>query len=579
MKKIQNNFNDLETSLKKLSQTSLFCSSKINQNKIEDVEQLYNQMEAVIQIADLTADDILHNMGKLLTIMESPCLIWAPGLSPLLASHYNLCLGTILTLAGENRNLLNQYIDDLIKLKSKGIYMVTELDTGNNAMSLETQAHYNKEAKEFIINTPVVGACKFMPYLASNRHPKLAVVMARLWTEGKDCGVHPFVIQCRDHDGKLLSGIKTSELSVVDMHTAQVDHSITAFHEVRIPYYAFLGGNLNQVTSDGLFITKAKNKREIFFHSLSRVEWGKIVLVAALIPNFKIAISNAIEYSKNRTLNNKNIRFSLLDILIHKLELSYAYVSIIASISLYESIKQKCLTEKLSKSEFQHQAGIVKSMCVEIAREALHICMARTGAQGKMGRNLIVSAISLNDHTSTAEGDSLPVLMKIAKDLINKNLEPSQIANMENLSIKSVLKLQHIILYQIQKQKDFLSSKLENSMDTIQAWNDSTQIAKELAWAYGIYQTILALQNRPEVQRNFSIKYILDNAAWFSANGLITHAEFQNLRTDYETSCIQVFEQEALFVANEFDMLELVKRTPMGNKEIARKWGDIAQIF
>lgn len=572
MKKFTTDFTDLRIQLKNLSESISFEHPDITQSKPKRIEHLYWQMEQVINIANITGDDLINDMGKLLEVLESPCTVVSPGLAALLTCHFNLCLGTIITLAGENKKLLSGYINELETLSSQGIYMVTELDAGNNAMSLQTSAHYDEDNNEFIINTPNIGACKFMPYLSSNK-PKIAVVMARLWIKNKDLGVHPFIIRCRDKDGKLLPGIKVSDLPVVDIHSSyacEADHSITSFHNVRIPYFSILTHDFKNFSSNTIDSILEKSKREIFLNSLSRVGWGKIGLVAGLIPNYKIAIACAIEHAKNRVLSGRNNSFTLLDIQTHKLELSNAYVLISAAISLYEKTKYDLLTQEYSDNEFHHKASIVKAMCVEIARDGLNICMARTGAQGKLLRNRIAPAVSVNDHISTVEGDSLPVLMKIAKDLIDNELDYTLLKKENDLSLTSTIKLLQLILLRVKSQKDQLSKKLSDNLT--ETWNKSTQLARELAWAYGIYETALTLANRPELQRNFCIRYILDEAAWYSANEMIESSFLRYLLAEYEEGAIKLFNQEALLVAYEFDVIEQVKRTPIGNKDKIKEW-------
>lgn len=577
MQNISDNYSILRLKLKELSTERSF--QYINpKSREEQVEHLYYQMQQIVNVAGIKAVDILTDMGKLLTVMESPCLLIAPGLSPLLASHYNLCLGTIISLAGDKISELQEYIDDLETLKTKGIYMVTELDRGNNVMGLQTQAYFDEELQQFIINTPVAGACKFMPYLSSDHQPKLAVVMARLWLKEKEYGVHPFIVRCRDQNGKLLRGIKVSKLSTVDMYSSEADHSVTSFDNVRVPRHAFLGGDLNEVTTEGHFLTKNTSKRDIFFNSLCRVEWGKLVLVAALMSHYKMAIAVAIEYSKKRKVNGKNTEFKLSDIATHKLDLANAYVALTASIALYEDTKQRCLTVEQTHEELQHEAAVVKAMCVEIARGALNTCMARAGAHGKMIRNRIAQAVILNDHTATAEGDSLPVLMKIAKDLISRNLVPEQLYDIQTISITTQQALLKLLLSQINLLSQQIREKLDTDENQSLAWNNSTHIAKELAWAYGIYKTAITLRSRSNVQRSFCINHILSNAAWFSANQLVTGEEFQKLRECYEEICIDIFDKEAISVAEEFDIVDLVKMTPIGSDDNALKWMELSRF-
>jgi acyl-CoA oxidase len=570
---------ELRGRLKSLSKTPIFQKDTLSFSKQEKVSYLYALMEMVVKESNVRADDITDDMGKLLTVMESPCLMSNYGLCPLLASHYNLCLGTIMNLAGSNRHHLQGYIDELEQLETKGIYMVTEIDHGNNAMSMQTEARFDKEKQEFIINTPYPGACKFMPYLSSEEQPKLAIVMARLWLEDQDCGVHPFIVRCRDKQGRLLKGVKASKLSAVDLYSvSDVDHSITAFEQVRIPYYAFLGGELNQVTPDGKFITRAKSQREIFFNSLCRVEWGKIVLTAALMSPIKMAVTIAIEYARRRKVANRRGSHSLTEFQFHKLELAKAYVYLIASVSLYEKRKDICLHQKMELETLAMNAAIIKSMCVEMARDALNICLARTGAQGKMVRNRVISACILNDITSTAEGDSVPVLMKIAKELITGGGLLPFSEEKADAPIASSDRLFTLLATREKALKSQLQQEISESTDRDLAWNNATPIAQELAWVHGIRNAADALAEREAIQTTFCSLYILQHAAWYSANELISASEMRELIGYTQRSLPAIFDEQAINVASEFELHDLIELTAIGSADMPEYWLRVAEF-
>ncbi|QMR43156.1 hypothetical protein [Klebsiella aerogenes] len=569
--------NDLRHKLKQLSKTPLFQKDTLSLSKEDKIKHLYSLMEKVTSVACISADDITSDMNKFLVVMESPCLMTNYGLCPLLASHYNLCLGTILNLAGRNRPHLQKYIDELERVETKGIYMVTEIAYGNNAMSMQTKATFDKNSQEFIITTPSPSACKFMPYLSSDEQPKLAIVMARLWLEEKDCGIHPFVVRCRDRNGKLLPGVQASKLSTVDLYSvSDVDHSITAFYNIRIPFYAFLGGDLNEFTPDGEFITSAKNQREIFFNSLCRVEWGKIVLTAALMSPFKMSIATAIEYAKKRKLTTRSGERALMEFQYYKAELSKAYTYLIASICLYEKMKNLCLNKDIKLETLAIHAAITKSGCVEIARDALNICLARTGAQGKMVRNRIISACILNDITSTAEGDSIPVLLRIARHLISQ--EDSNATNdMQcHLPVTSATRLVTLLSTRESQLKSQLQQTIRTSADKEMAWNDATSIALELAWVHVICHAADALSGRERIQKVFCALFIMQYAAWYNAIELISSSEMNEIIVFVDQELPEIFDKYAINVADEFELHDLIAQTGIGHADMAEYWSNIA---
>lgn len=124
----------------------------------------------------------------------------------MLASHYNLYLGTLLELGDRHHPEIIGQIEEALALRTHGLYLVTELGCGNNAMSMATEVRYDCATDGFILHTPHRHAAKFMPYIALEGQPKSSVVMARLWVGKQDCGIHPFLVPCRDARGALCQG-------------------------------------------------------------------------------------------------------------------------------------------------------------------------------------------------------------------------------------------------------------------------------------------------------------------------------------------------------------------------------------
>ena len=77
------------------------------------------------------------------------------------------------------------------QIKKVGCFALTELAYGNNAVEMETTAHYDMERKEFVLNTP---SAKAQKYWITNGaiYAHYAVVFARLIHKGVVEGLHGF---------------------------------------------------------------------------------------------------------------------------------------------------------------------------------------------------------------------------------------------------------------------------------------------------------------------------------------------------------------------------------------------------
>ena len=71
------------------------------------------------------------------------------------------------------------------------------LRAGNNAVEMETTATFDKQADEFIINTPTTVAQKYW-ITNSAVHAKWSAVFAQLLIDGTNHGIHGFLVRIRN---------------------------------------------------------------------------------------------------------------------------------------------------------------------------------------------------------------------------------------------------------------------------------------------------------------------------------------------------------------------------------------------
>jgi acyl-CoA oxidase len=93
-----------------------------------------------------------------------------------------------------------------------GSYTQTELGHGTFVAGIQTTATFDKTTDEFVIHTPNLSATKYWPGALgfASTH---TIVIARMIIEGKDYGIHSFIMQIRLlEDFKPLPGIELGDI-------------------------------------------------------------------------------------------------------------------------------------------------------------------------------------------------------------------------------------------------------------------------------------------------------------------------------------------------------------------------------
>ncbi|KAK4400431.1 Peroxisomal acyl-coenzyme A oxidase 1 [Sesamum angolense] len=140
------------------------------------------------------------------------------------------------------------------KMQIIGCYAQTELGHGSNVQGLETTATFDARTDEFVIHSPTLTSSKWWPG-GLGKVSTHAVVFARLITDGKDHGVHGFIVQLRSlEDHMPLPGITVGDIGMKFGNGAYntMDNGLLRFDHVRIPRNQMLM-RVSQVTREGKY--------------------------------------------------------------------------------------------------------------------------------------------------------------------------------------------------------------------------------------------------------------------------------------------------------------------------------------
>jgi acyl-CoA oxidase len=180
-----------------------------------------------------------------------------------------------------------------------GTYVQTELGHGSFVRGVETTATFDPSIDCFVLHSPTLTSTKFWPgsLAFSATH---AIVMARLLTDGKDYGVHPFMLQIRDTEtSKPVDGVDLGDVGLKPSHN-QNDNGYARFEKVAIPRENLLG-TYAAVTREGSYRQRAGLHPKLLYSTML-ITRSKIVWVCGL--QLAAAVTIAVRYSTVREQGN-----------------------------------------------------------------------------------------------------------------------------------------------------------------------------------------------------------------------------------------------------------------------------------
>eukprot|EP01065_Artemidia_motanka_P020324 TRINITY_DN2433_c7_g1_i1.p1 TRINITY_DN2433_c7_g1~~TRINITY_DN2433_c7_g1_i1.p1 ORF type:complete len:702 (+),score=237.82 TRINITY_DN2433_c7_g1_i1:62-2167(+) len=348
-----------------------------------------------------------------------------------LTLHYGAFAPTLLRQMTAKQMM--EWLRPTYTLRIIGCLAQTELAHGSNVRGLQTTAHYDAAAEEFVLNTPTLGSMKWWPG-GLGKSATHAALYAQLHVGGKCYGVHTFLLQLRDENHRPLPGITLGEVGpkIGDNFT---ETGFLRLQNVRIPRTWLMMKN-QEVTKDGRYVPAQKKGAgggKAQYLTMLSIRAGLVMMAG-----FRLAqgVTIAVRYSCVRHQGFVDTSQSaaytseerpIIDYQNQQLrvfrQLAFAYAMVFTGKGMSDMMGSAAGAGAtgMSSEDISEMVGVsagLKAVCTMATADGLEDCRKCCGGHGVLLSSGIAAMARDYLPTVTAEGDRVVLELTSAKYLI-----------------------------------------------------------------------------------------------------------------------------------------------------------------
>ena len=330
--------------------------------------------------------------------------------------QFGLFGGAVRLLGGERHH--EKYLAAAGRLDLPGCFAMTELGHGSNVFDLETEAVFDAETQEFVVNTPRESARK--EYIGNAAaHARMAAVFAQLRVGDERHGVHALLVPIRNDDGSTCEGVRIDDCGL-KLGLNGVDNGRLWFDHVRVPRENLLN-RYADVTADGEYISEIPSVSKRFFTVLGALVAGRVSVAWAGLSAMKSGLAIAIRYGDKRRQFGPNgaQEVRLLDYRTHQRRLLPQVATAYALDFALKALTDRFVNRGESdQREIESLAAGLKAYATWRNMEALQACRECCGGQGYLAENRFAELKADSDIFCTFEGDNTVLMQLVTKGML-----------------------------------------------------------------------------------------------------------------------------------------------------------------
>jgi acyl-CoA oxidase len=311
------------------------------------------------------------------------------------------------------------YLEPTGSLALPGCFAMTETGHGSNVKDLETTATYNYDNQTITVNSPTYSSGK--EYIGNALHSKMAAVFVQLIVNGENHGIHAVLVQLRDENHNLLTGITVGDCGY-KIGLNGVDNGRIWFNQVTVPVKNLLNKH-GGIDENGNYYSPIDKPSKRFFTMLGALVGGRVSIAAASNSASKKALNIAIEYALKRrqfTSTDEKTETLILDYPTHQERLFPLLAKSYALTFALEKLREKW-GENYGNSdqrEVESLAAGLKSYASWHATKTIQTCREACGGKGYLSENELGDLKADTEIFTTFEGDNTVLMQLVAKALL-----------------------------------------------------------------------------------------------------------------------------------------------------------------